>query len=89
MQRSENIEDLNSTVNQLEGRYLIPVMLIALVVFIGMVAFYYYLKKKAKQATKIRNSVPLQKRQATITVIEEVDEESSSSSGIEITVGRN
>ena len=75
--------------NQLEGRYLIPVMLIALVVFVGLVAFYYYLKKKTKQATRIRSSIPLQKRQATITVIEEVDEESSSSSGIEITVGRN
>ena len=89
MQRSENIEDLNSTVNQLEGRYLIPVMLIALVVFVGGVVFYYYLKKKARQARQIRSTFAPQKRQATITVIEEVDEESSSSSGIEITVGRN
>ena len=32
----------------MEGRYLIPVMLIALVVFVGMVVFYYYLKRKAR-----------------------------------------
>ena len=48
MKRSENIEDLNSTVNQLEGRYFVPVMLIALVVFVGGAVFYYYLKKKAR-----------------------------------------
>ena len=84
-QRSENIDALNTDAAELYSRYLAPIGIILVLVVIGLVVYFYYLFKKGKNPaldkSKVRPSLPLE-----IDVIEEVDEEESSS-GIASSVG--
>ena len=86
-ERSENIDDLNSDAAELRSRYLIPIAIMVVIVLGGLGVFFYFMRKKLKSSPLAARKVGAPTiRQTDIDVIEEVDEESSS--GIEITVGK-